>query len=149
MGAGDLFYIALAVNPIGGLAIAIPYAVIELRYPAWLALLTGIPLAYVQVVAVDLGWTTLSRWPRFVSLVESRRSGRLERLAASGGAFLSTAVLAPIAGPWLVMALMRYARVPQRRVIAPILLGISVTAAATAVLSTCVPSFFHRHTAGW
>ena len=148
MGPGDLIYIALAINPIGGLALAIPYAVIKLRYPAWLVLLTGIPLAYVQVVVVDVGWTTLARWPRLWSLIERRRSERLERLAASGGAFISTAVLAPIVGPWLIMAVMRYARVPQRRVVAPILLGISVTAAATTMLSAYAPSFFHGFLAG-
>ena len=83
MGPGDLIYIALAINPIGGLALAIPYAVIKLRYPAWLVLLTGIPLAYVQVVAVDLGWTTLARWPRLWSFIERRRSERLERRAVA------------------------------------------------------------------
>lgn len=148
MGLGDLCYVAWAINPIGGLAVAIPYAVIKLRYPAWLVLLTGIPLAYVQVLAVDLGWTALARWPLWRSLLERRRSERLERLAASGGAFLPTAVLAPIVGPWLIMAVMRYARVPQRRVAAPILLGISIMAAATTMLSIYVPAFFHRVPAG-
>lgn len=145
MGLGDLFYVAWAINPIGGLAVAIPFAVIKLRYPAWFVLLTGVPLAYVQVLVVDLGWTTLERWPRWRSLIERRRSERLERLAASGGAFIPTAILAPIIGPWLVMAVMRYARVPQRRVIAPILFGILVMAAATTALSVQIPGLFHEY----
>ena len=148
MALGDLVYIAWAINPIGGLVVAIPYAVINLRYSAWLVVLTGVPLAYVQVVAIDLGWTTLELWPRWREFIERRRSGRLERLAASGGAFIPTAVLAPFVGPWLVMAVMRYARVPQRRVAAPILVGLSVMASALTILSFQLPGLFHRYLAG-
>jgi len=145
---GFLFYVGWAVNPIGGLAVAIPFAVIKAHYPPWFVILSGVPLAYVQVIVVDLAWTTLERWPRWLPLIERRRSARLERLAASGGAFLPTTLLAPFVGPWLVMAVMRYARVPQRRVMAPILLGLAWMATVLATISVYAPSLLHRYLAG-
>ena len=148
VGLGDLFYVAQAINPIGGLAIAIPFAVIKLRYPPWFVMLTGVPLAYVQVLVVDFGWTTLNRLPVWRALIERRRSERLERLAASEGAFIPTAVLSPVIGPWLVMAVMRYARVPQRQVMAPILLAIFLFAAGATALSVYAPGLFQRYLAG-
>jgi ABC-type Fe3+-siderophore transport system permease subunit len=130
------------MNPIGGLTVAIPLAVLKLRYPPWLVVATGVPLTYLQVVAVDLGWSSLERWAWFRGLVLRRRSARIEALAASGGAFWPTAILAPLVGAWLVMAVMRYARVPQRRVAAPILLGVTVVASALTALCVLVPGFF-------
>ncbi|MCX5789391.1 MAG: hypothetical protein NTX64_12920 [Elusimicrobia bacterium] len=144
MGPGDLFYVVTAISPTPGLLVAIPFAVIKLHYPAWLVMVTGVPLAYVQVLIVDYGWAVLERWPCWRSLIGRKRSPRLERLAASRGAFIPTAVLSPIVGPWLIMAVMRYARVPQRRVMAPILLAISLFALATTALSVYVPSMFHH-----
>lgn len=137
---GHLYYVLLSINPFGGMAIAIPFAILKLDYPAWLAIATGVPLSYVQVLAVDLGWSLLERWPRWREIVEKRRSERLERLAASGGAFIPTAILAPIVGPWVVMAVMRYARVPQSRVAAPILTGLTGVAVLITAVSAYVPS---------
>ena len=142
--SGAYVFTTLAVNPIGGLVVAIPYAILRLGYPAWLVVVTGVPLAYVQVVAVDVGWTWLGRigaWHRFL---ERRRSPRVERLIAARGGFWITLICTPLLGPWLVMAFMRYAQVPQRRVALPILLGLGLSATVTALLCVFVPRLFNR-----
>jgi hypothetical protein len=136
-------FAVLAANPIGGLAIAIPYAVLTLHLPVWIAVAAGIPLAYVQVVVVDVLWNSLSRWPAWHRVIERRRhSPRVQRLIESRGGFWATMLLAPLVGPWLVMALMRYVRVPHRRVALPIALGLTWNAVAIALLSITVPRLF-------
>ncbi|MFT3843223.1 MAG: hypothetical protein QM723_39935 [Myxococcaceae bacterium] len=125
----------LAANPVGGLLVAVPYALVRLDFPAWATVLAGAPLAYLQVVAVDLGWGLFDRFPAWRRLLEKRRSPRVERLLQSRGGFWITFVAAPLIGPWLVMAFMRYAQVPQRRVAAPILLSLLATAAVVAALT--------------
>ena len=142
--SGAYVFVTLAVNPLGGLLVAIPYAVLRLGYPAWLAVILGIPLAYVQVIAVDLGYSSLARiaaWHRFL---ERRRSPRVERLIAARGGFWLTLLCTPLLGPWLVMAFMSYAQVPQRRVALPILLGLSVSATSVGLLCVFVPRLFAR-----
>jgi hypothetical protein len=128
LSAGSFAFVTLAINPLGGLLVAIPFAVFKLGWPAWLAVVAGTPLAYVQVLAVDLGWSQLTRIGGFYRFLDRRRSPRIERLTASRGNFWLTLICAPMIGPWLVMAFMRYAQVPQRRVALPILLGILVIA---------------------
>lgn len=145
MHPGDYAFVTLAVNPIGGLLVAIPFAVFKLGYPAWLAVIAGTPLAYVQVLAVDLGWTWLARIPGWHRFLERRRSPRVERLVAAGGRFWITLVLAPLLGPWLVMAFMRYAQVPQRKVALPILLGLSVIATAIGLACALAPGLVTHH----
>ena len=135
MTAGDLAYVLLAINPFGGLWLAVPFAVFKLDYPAWLCVMTSVPLSYVQVVVVDLGWNTLNRWPRWQALIQKKRSANLEKLLASNGSFLPTMLSAPMVGPWLVMALMRYAQIPQRKVALPI--GLGMTAMAVFVTALC------------
>jgi hypothetical protein len=125
VGHGDFAFILLAINPLGGLLIAIPMAVFTLGYPLWLAVAAGVPLAYVQVAVVDLFWEQLDRMVWWQRLLERQRSPRVERLMASPGAFWPIVVLTPLLGPWLIMACMRFARVPQRRVAPPILLGLT------------------------
>jgi xanthosine utilization system XapX-like protein len=142
--AQHLAFVAMAINPIGGLLIAIPFAVLKLDYPPWLALLAGVPLAYVQVLVIDLGWTTLARWPRWSSWLERRRSPRVNRLVESRGSFWLTLLLSPLIGPWLVMAFMRYARVPQRRVALPILLGLSWTGTLITLATVWAPRLLPR-----
>jgi hypothetical protein len=144
LGPGALAFVTLAINPIGGLLVAIPFAVFKLGYPAWLAVLAGTPLAYVQVLAVDLGWTQLTRIRGFYRFLDRRRSPRVERLTASRGNFWLTLIAAPLIGPWLVMAFMRYAQVPQRRVALPILLGILVSATGVGLACAFVPRLFAR-----
>lgn len=143
MTPGDLAFATLAINPFGGLLIAVPFATIKLHYPIWLSVLAGAPLAYLQVPAIDLAWGALNRthwWPR---LLERRRSARVEKLMAARGSFWLTFAASPILSPWVVMAFMRYARVPQRRVALPIVLALAATAAIVAVLSSFVPALFH------
>ncbi len=137
--SGHLAYIALAINPFGGLLFAIPFAIFELNYPGWLAFLIGVPCAYLQVQAVDMGWNSLNRWDRWRSLLERRRSPAVERLVASRGAFVPTMLASPIIGPWMVMAFMRYARVPQRRVALPIIAGMAFQAVLLIVLCVYAP----------
>ena len=139
MNGGDLAFITLAINPVGGLLLAIPFALLELRYPVWRAMALGIPLAYLQVIAVDLCWDLLIQLPWWRRLLERRRSPRLERLVEARGAFWSTVVAAPLVGPWVLMAFMRYAQVPQRRVALAILLGLSWNASAVAALCVYAP----------
>ncbi|HUK64124.1 MAG TPA: hypothetical protein VLV15_12345 [Dongiaceae bacterium] len=133
--SGVLQFAALAANPFGGLLVAVPYALLRLGFSPWATVIAGAPLAYLQVVVVDLGWGLFDRFPAWRRLLEKRRSPRVERLLQSRGGFWITFVAAPLIGPWLVMAFMRFAQVPQRKVAAPILLSLVVTAAAVAVLT--------------
>jgi len=129
----DWAYVALAINPFGGLLIAVPFAVFQLDYSPWLILVSGPPLAYVQVVVTDLAGGILERWPWWKRMLEGKRSPRITRLLEGKGAFWSTFLAAPLVGPWVVMAFMRYAGVPQRRIALPILLSmLMITLLATA-----------------
>lgn len=138
----DLAYVALAVNPFGGLLIAIPFAVFKLDYPFWLVLLSGPPLAYVQVVVTDLAGSLLEKWPWWKRMLERKRSPRITRLMEGKGAFWSTFLTAPLVGPWVVMAFMRYAGVPQRRIALPILMSMLVVTLLASVGCYLVPSWF-------
>ncbi len=140
--SGAVAFVVLAINPIGGLMVAIPFAVLKLHWAAWLAIVTGVPLGYVQVLVVDGGWSLLCRLSWWQGFVERRRSPRIERLTASRGSFWLTVLLAPLVGPWLVMALLRYAQVPQRRVALPILLGLLWNGSALAACSVLLPRAF-------
>jgi hypothetical protein len=141
---GHAAFIAMAINPVGGLLIAIPFAVFELDYPPWLALALGVPLAYVQVLVMDLAWSALTRVEWWNAWLERRRSPRVRRLVESRGSFWLTLLLAPLIGPWLVMAFMRYARVPQRQVALPILLGLSWTGTLITLGTMWAPRLFPR-----
>ena len=143
-GAGWLGFVMLAVNPFGGLLFAIPYAAAVLHVSPWLAALLGWPLAYVQVVFVDAMWSTLSRWPWWARLIERKRTPRLERMAASDNMFWLVLIFGTILGPWLVMAVMRYAKVSQRRIVVPMALSIAWNAAAIACASVYAPQLIAR-----
>lgn len=137
-------YVALAILPVGGILLAVPLALLHLDYPIWLVLLTAPALAYIQVLIVDLGWSALERWPWWRRVLERRRSRRVERLVESRGAFWATFFAAGLISPWVVMAFMRYARLPQRRVALPIYLAmLTVTIVATAIC-VFVPEWFSR-----
>ena len=142
MTSGDVAFIALAMSPIGGLVLAIPYAAFELGYPMGVTLALGIPLAYLQVFAVDLLWSALCRWPRWQRLMARLRSARIERVLAARGGFWITFGSTPLVGPWVVMAFMRYAQVPHRRVALPIFLGICLAASVIATLCLAAPEVF-------
>lgn len=138
----------MAINPIGGLLLALPMAILQLAYPPWLAVLIGVPLAYVQVIAVDLGWTQLCRLKWWKWLIQRNRNPRAEALMSSGGAFWPTVILTPFLGPWLIMALMRYVQVPQRRVAVPMLFGLLWIAVLVAALSAWAPEWLDQLGAG-
>ena len=136
MPVGDVGYILLAVNPIGGIIAAIPFAILTLHYAAWLTFITAVPCSYVQVLVVDFGWTLLNKWPWFHKMLSRPRAPWITKLLASGGGFWQTVVLSPFVGPWLVMALMRFAGIPQSKVALPILIGMSTMAAV--LIGVCV-----------
>jgi hypothetical protein len=142
MHSTDLAFALLAANPFGGLLVAIPFAVLRLRYPMWLAIVVGAPLAYLQVAVVDVAWSWLARIPGWQRFLDRRRSPRVERLVTSRGGFWVTFLATPFLGPWLVMAFMRYAHVGQRRVALPILASLACTAAALALVCALAPRVF-------
>ena len=142
MTPGHAAFALLAANPIGGLLVAIPFSILKLHDPVWLAVAAGVPLAYLQVVAVDLGWMLLSRAAWWNALLERRRSRWAERLLESRGGFWITFAASPFIGPWLVMAFMPYARVPHRRVALPIALSISCTAMVLGAACAWLPAVF-------
>jgi len=139
MWVGWTGFVVLAVNPFGGLLFAIPYAKGVLHVSAYLAALAGWPLAYVQVVAVDGLWEFLSRRGWWQRLIERRRTPRLERLAASPTMFWTILLFGSFLGPWLVMAVMRWAKVPHRRIVVPLALNIGWNALAIALAATYAP----------
>jgi hypothetical protein len=142
MTSNDVAFAVLAANPFGGLLVAIPFATLKLHYPVWLSVAAGAPLAYLQVLVIDLAWSLLARAPAWGRFLERRRSPRVERLLASRGGFWITFFATPLLGPWLVMAFMRYAHVDQRRVALPILMALACTAAILAVACVLVPRVF-------
>lgn len=132
-------FVALAINPFGGLLLAIPYAKAVVGMSPWWAATVGLPLAYVQVLFVDVLWEVLQRIDWWRRLVERKRTPRLERMASSRYMFWLIVVFAPIVGPWLVMAVMRYANVPHRRIALPMALSLGWNAMGIAFLCVYAP----------
>ncbi|MFI5297625.1 MAG: hypothetical protein ACHREM_05955 [Polyangiales bacterium] len=131
------------MNPIGGLIVAIPFGVFSLHYPAWLAWVIGVPLAYVQVVAIDVFWSQLVRLRWWRAFLERRRSPWVEKVVASKGGFWLTLVVSPLIGPWLVMAFMRYAQVRHRTVALPLFMGLAWSGGVLAFACAFLPRLFH------
>ncbi len=134
--SGLIAFALLAANPIGGLLVAIPFAVLQLDCAPWATVAAGVPLAYLQVFVVDLSWTRLERLGWWRKLLAKSRGKWADRLVQSRGAFWITFVATPVLGPWLVMALMRWIGVPQRRI--ALALVTSMLAAATVIATLCV-----------
>jgi hypothetical protein len=132
-------FVVLAINPFGGLLFAIPYSKVVLGVSPWLGALIGWPLAYVQVLFVDLLWNTLWRIGWWRRLIERRRTPRLERMASSRYMFWTILAIGPFLGPWLVMAVMRWANVPQRRIVLPMMLALGWNAAVIALVTIYAP----------
>jgi hypothetical protein len=132
-------FVALAINPFGGLVFAIPYATGVLGLSPWVAAATGWPLAYLQVVFVDVLFDTLRRIAWWERLVQRKRTPRLERMASSPYMFWMILAFGAFFGPWLVMAVMRFANVPHRRVALPMALSIGWNAVGIALLSVYAP----------
>jgi hypothetical protein len=132
-------FVVLAINPFGGLIFAIPYAKAVLDLSPWLAAVIGWPLAYAQVVVVDVFWVGLNECEWFHRLVERKRTPRLEHMASSKYLFWLIAAFGAVIGPWLVMAVMRWARVPHRRIAAPLSISLGWNAALIAFLTVYAP----------
>ena len=137
-----LSFALLAANPVGGLLIAIPFAVLKLDYAPWVTVVTGVPLAYLQVLVIDLGWNQLERFGPFRRVLEKTRGKWADRLVQSRGAFWVTFCATPVLGPWLVMALMRWVGVPQRRIALALVTSMVTAATVVATLCAFVPSVF-------
>jgi hypothetical protein len=144
MHPADFIFYGLAINPIGGLFAAIPFAVLKLHYSAWRAVLIGVPLSYVQVIVIDGLWTLVSEAPALRRFLERQRSPRVERLVAARGGFWVTFLATPFIGPWVIMAFMRYAHVRQRTVALPMFLALAATGATIAVASVWLPQLFAK-----
>lgn len=132
-------FVLTSINPIGGLMVSIPLAVFKLHWPGWLAVLLGVPLAYVQVLVVDLFWERLLRWPRWTKMVEKRRSPRLERFLANPKAKWLLAIASPWMGPWVVMAVARFGGRRQSQIALPLLFGLTYVAIGIAVVCVYAP----------
>lgn len=132
-------FVVLSINPFGGLMFAIPYAKAVMGLSPWIAALIGWPLAYTQVLVVDIFWVGLNKWGWFHRLVERKRTPRLERIASSKYMFWIIAAFGCFIGPWLVMAVMRWARVPHRRIAVPLLISLAWNAAGIAFLTVYAP----------
>ncbi len=141
---GHLSFALLAANPVGGLLVAIPFAVLKLDYAPWVTVAVGVPLAYIQVVVIDLGWNQLERFGWWRRLLEKSRGKWADKLVASRGAFWVTFAATPVLGPWLVMALMRWVGVPQRRIAVALVTSMITAATVIATLSAFVPSVFAK-----
>src|SRR5262245_58476402 len=111
MAWGHVLYVGLGISPVGGTLASIPFGLVQMKYPAWLVIVTSPVLGYVQVVAVDWLWDLLSSRQAFQQLLQRKRSQRVERLMHSGGSFWVTLLAVPLMSPWMVMAFMRYAQV--------------------------------------
>ena len=139
---GLIAFALLAVNPIGGLLAAIPFGVLKLDYPPWATVVAGVPLSYLQVVIVDFGWNRLEQLAWWRRLIERSRGKWATRLVESRGSFWITYLATPFLGPWMVMALMRWAGVGQRVVALPIFLSLITSSVIIAGLCVFVPALF-------
>lgn len=142
MTAGDWFYIGQSINPIAGLLVSVPWAVLKMHYPLWLVVVSAPPLAYLQVVGADLLWNYLKRITYVKNLLEKKHSPRVQKLFASGGRFIPVFIATPLVGPWLVMLVMRYANVTQRHVMLPIMLALVVVSFVLGLTCLIVPTAF-------
>jgi hypothetical protein len=139
-----VLFVLACINPFGGMFVAMPLALYKLDWPAWFAVLVGVPLGYVQVIAVDLLWGRLLAWPWWMNMIEKRRSPRLTGLLARDDAKLWLAVFGVWAGPWLVTALARYSGHTVGRVALPLLFGITYVAIGTALVCSYAPDLLRK-----
>jgi hypothetical protein len=137
-------WLLAGLNPFGGLFVGIPLAMFKLGWPPWLAVICTVPLAYGQVVAVDVLWERLLAWPWWVRQIETRRSPKLVALMERKDAKVWIALFGLWVGPWLVAALSRYSGQPVRRVAVPILLSITYVAIGTAFVCLYAPGLLPK-----
>ena len=142
--SGAIAFLLLAANPIGGLTVAIPFALLKLDFSPWVTVAVGVPVAYLQVLVVDTFWTTLERLGWWRRLIDRSRGKWANRLVESRGAFWITFIATPILGPWLVMALMRWAGVTQRKIAPAMVSSMLVASSTIAALCVFVPAVFAK-----
>ncbi len=139
MAASLIAFVIAGLNPFGGMFVAIPIGVFKLMWPAWVAVLIAIPLAYTQVIAVDLLWSRLAAWPAFMELITKRRSPRLDALLERRDANVWLTLLSPWLGPWFVMAVARFSGRSFRSVGVPLFLGLSYVAVMVGAMCVLAP----------
>ena len=132
-------FVVVAINPFGGLFLAVPLAIFELQWSPALAVAIAVPLSYVQVLAVDLGWDSLQRWEGLMRFVEKKRSDRLESALRARWAPVWITLMSPWIGPWLVMAVMRFGKMPRGRAFLPLFLGLAWVGTLTGVVCVYAP----------
>jgi hypothetical protein len=134
-----VLFVLACINPFGGMFVSMPIALYKLEWPPWFACALGIPLAYVQVVVVDVLWERLMAWPWWVRLIEKRKSEKLTDLLARDNAKIYLAIFGVWAGPWLVMAVARFAGHTRGRVALPLLFGITYVTIGVAAVYKLAP----------
>ena len=102
-------------------------------------LVLSVPLAYAQVIVVDVLWERLIAWPWFREMIEKRRSEKLTNLLARDDAKVWLAIAGPWAGPWFVTAVARFAGHSVGRVALPLLFGLTYIAIGTAAVCKLAP----------
>jgi len=137
-------FVIAGLNPFGGMFVAIPIGMFKLGWPAWMAVALAIPLAYVQVLGVDLMWNRLLAWPAWMRVVERRRSKKLDALLARQDAGLWLALLSPWLGPWLVMAVARFSGKTLRNVGLPLFFGLVYVAIAAGAVCVVAPDWLPK-----
>lgn len=131
-----------ALSPVGGMAAAVPLGILGFGFPWWSVALVGISAGWAQALVVDFGWGLLERWPWWQRWLVRRRKGWIARNLSRPGTFWPIVVFTPLAGPWVVMALMRFAGVPRARVALPMSLGLVALAAVLVVACQVAPLLF-------
>ena len=114
-------------------------AIFKMQWPPWLAVVLSVPLAYAQVIVVDVLWERLIAWPWFREMIEKRRSEKLTNLLARDDAKVWLAIAGPWAGPWFVTAVARFAGHSVGRVALPLLFGLTYIAIGTAAVCKLAP----------
>ncbi|MDB4976919.1 MAG: hypothetical protein JWN48_5260 [Myxococcaceae bacterium] len=132
-------FVVACINPFGGMFVALPIAIFKLAWPPWFAVALSVPLAYVQVVVVDVLWERLAAWPWFRGVIEKRRSERLTNLLARDDAKLWLSIFGVWFGPWLVTAFARFSGHTVGRVALPLLFGLTYVAIGTAAVCKLAP----------
>ncbi|MDB4987923.1 MAG: hypothetical protein JWN04_3101 [Myxococcaceae bacterium] len=135
-------FVLAGLNPFAGLFMAVPFAIFKMEWPPWLAVVTAVPLAFAQVIVVDVLWERLIAWPWFRGVIEKRRNEKMTNLLARDDAKLWLSILGVWAGPWLVTAFARFAGHSVGRVALPMLFGLTYIAVGTAAVCKLAPQLF-------
>lgn len=140
-----LVFLLTALSPIGGMTAAVPLAILGFGFHGWSAAAVGVAAAWSQALVVDLAWRLLERRAWWQQWLERRRSSwAARRLRVDDRLFWSVLLLTPLVGSWVVMALVRLVGVPPRRIVLPMVLGLSLLAVVLVLLCEHVPQLMMR-----